>query len=210
MKGAFELIAGHPALDLVNTLDWRFRTEGPEDLLTSYDDLVRFAQESGMLKPAQIRQFRGLSGESAGARVLKRCIELREAVAEICYARLEGRRPAASSLGTLERSIQAARCRQQLCWKDGRFEWSWKENDAELPLWLLSGSASDLMLSEAVRKVRACDNPECRWLFLDTSKNHTRRWCDMRVCGNRMKARRFKARASVTTGASDRFRGRTS
>jgi predicted RNA-binding Zn ribbon-like protein len=41
--------------------------------------------------------------------------------------------------------------------------------------------------------LRECGNPECRWLFLDTSKNHTRRWCDMKICGNRMKARRFKA-----------------
>ena len=49
------------------------------------------------------------------------------------------------------------------------------------------------MTSEAANRVRACGNPECRWLFLDTSKNHTRRWCDMKLCGNRMKARRFKA-----------------
>jgi predicted RNA-binding Zn ribbon-like protein len=49
------------------------------------------------------------------------------------------------------------------------------------------------MTSEAVDRVHSCHDPECRWLFLDTSKNHTRRWCDMKLCGNRMKARRFKA-----------------
>ena len=75
-----------------------------------------------------------------------------------------------------------------------RLEWVWAaQQDAELPLWTLAMSAGDLMTSEAVDRVRACDNAECRWLFLDTSKNHTRRWCDMKVCGNRMKARRFKA-----------------
>jgi predicted RNA-binding Zn ribbon-like protein len=67
------------------------------------------------------------------------------------------------------------------------------ESEPELPLWLLSFSTSCLMTSEAMQMVRACGNPECRWLFLDTSKNHTRRWCDMKLCGNRMKARRFKA-----------------
>jgi predicted RNA-binding Zn ribbon-like protein len=193
MKTAFELIAGHPALDLVNTLDWRFRKEGPDDSLKSYDDLLRFTQESGMLKPAEARQFRGLSGRSAGERVLKHCIELREAIAEILYARLDGRSPAAASLRTLERSIQAARFQQQLRWKQEGLEWDWKENAAELPLWVLSMSAGDLVIFGAVDSVRACDNPECRWLFLDTSKNHTRRWCEMKVCGNRMKARRFKA-----------------
>jgi len=126
--------------------------------------------------------------------VLKRCIELREAMAEILYARLDGRRPSAASVRTLERSVKSARFQQQLRWKPEGLEWGWRERDAELPLWVLSMSAADLMLSESVQRVRACDNPECRWLFLDTSKNHTRRWCDMQICGNRMKARRFKAR----------------
>jgi predicted RNA-binding Zn ribbon-like protein len=197
VKIAFELIAGHPALDLVNTLDWRFRTDGPEDLLKSYDDLLRFAQESGLLKPAQARQFRGLSGRSAGARVLRGCIELREAIAEILYARLDGRSPSAAPLRRLERSIKAARLQQQLRWKEERLEWHWRENDAGLPLWALSLSAADLMLSDDIPRLRACANPECRWLFLDTSKNHTRRWCDMKVCGNRMKARRFKTRLTT-------------
>jgi len=205
MKTTFELIAGHPALDLVNTLDWRFREAGPEDSLLSYDDLLRFTQESGMLKPAQIRQVR----HGSGARVLKRCIELREAIAEILYARMDGRSPAAASLRALERSIKEARFQQQLRWKQQRLEWDWRD-DAELPFWALSVRASDLMISEAglsqaIDRVRACDNAECRWLFLDTSKNHTRRWCDMKVCGNRMKARRFKAR--VTTGSSAQAAG---
>jgi predicted RNA-binding Zn ribbon-like protein len=187
MKIAFELIAGHPALDLVNTLDWRFRKEGPEELLKSYDDLLRFSEQS------KVVTARLSHSATAGPRTLKRCWELREAIAEILYARLEGRSPSTASLRTLERSIQAARAHQQLRWKEERLEWDWRESGAELPLWALALSASDLMLSEAVHRVRACDNAECRWLFLDTSKNHTRRWCDMRLCGNRMKARRFKA-----------------
>ena len=51
----FELIAGHPALDLVNTLDWRFRIDGPDELLASYDDLLRFSAQCGLLGGKQIR-----------------------------------------------------------------------------------------------------------------------------------------------------------
>jgi predicted RNA-binding Zn ribbon-like protein len=193
VKKPFELIAGQPALDLVNTLDWRFRKDGAEELLKKYDDLLRFTEQSRMLTAKQARQLRGLSGRSAGARVLRRCIELREAIAEILYARLDGRSPSASSVRTMERSIKSARSQQQLRWKKERLEWRWSEDDAELPLWALATSACDLMISQSLDRVRACDNAECRWLFLDTSKNHTRRWCDMKVCGNRMKARRFKA-----------------
>ena len=74
--------------------------------------------------------------------------------------------------------------------------WQWADSGADpnLPLWILSQSVSDLLLSEDMTRVRTCDVDTCRWLFLDTSKNHTRRWCNMKVCGNRMKARRFQAR----------------
>jgi predicted RNA-binding Zn ribbon-like protein len=190
VKAAFELIAGHPALDLVNTLDWRFRKEGSEELLKSYDDLLRFSEQSKVVTARPVRLRRSAT---AGARTLKRCIELREAIAEIFYARLDGRRPSPASVRTLERSVKSARFQQQLRWTREGLAWDWRASGAGLPLWALSLSASHLMLSEHMHRVRACDNPGCRWLFLDTSKNHTRRWCDMRVCGNRMKARRFKA-----------------
>lgn len=198
MKTAFELIAGHPALDLVNTLDWRFRKDGPEDLLESYGRLLRFSEQSKILTAKQARR---LVHATAGARALKRCIELREAIAEILYARLDGRGPSAASVRTLERCVKSARFQQQLRWKQAGLAWNWRKNDADLPVWALSLSASDLLVSERAERVRACDNPECRWLFLDTSKNHTRRWCDMRLCGNRMKARRFKTRLTTQSSA---------
>src|SRR5271170_6591230 len=128
---AFELIAGHSALDLVNTLDWRFRKNGPEELLKSYGDLLRFSEQSKILTAEQARQLRGLSGRSAGAGVLKRCRELREAISEILYSRFDGRSPSAASLKLLERSIQAAQLQQRLRWKKERLEWDWKESHAE-------------------------------------------------------------------------------
>lgn len=68
------------------------------------------------------------------------------------------------------------------------------EGTPDYPLLLLSQRISRLLLGAMMERLRACDSPDCRWLFLDTSKNHARRWCDMKLCGNRMKARRFKAR----------------
>jgi predicted RNA-binding Zn ribbon-like protein len=190
------LVAGHPALDLVNTLDWRFRKEGAEELLKSYGDLVRFAEHSKLLASTEARRLRRSASEKTGARALEYCRELREALAAIFYAKLDGGQPPAAARKTLERYFRAARLGQKLDWKHSpRLAWEWplKEHDPALPLWTLATSAADLMTSEAVDRVRACGNPECRWLFLDTSKNHTRRWCDMKLCGNRMKARRFKA-----------------
>jgi predicted RNA-binding Zn ribbon-like protein len=65
-------------------------------------------------------------------------------------------------------------------------------------------SASDLLTSPDLENVHECDMSDCRWVFVDRSKNHRRRWCDMKVCGNRAKARKFYRRQ--TSGASDRKR----
>jgi predicted RNA-binding Zn ribbon-like protein len=194
----FELVAGHLSLDFVNTLDWRFRSEGPEELLKHYDDLLRFLEESKMLRLKQARLLQRTASPNHQQQVLESGKEFREALAEVFYSSLDKRTPSAASMATLQRFFQSAQSRQKLVWKEGRAHWDWSdtENEAEFPLWVLSLSASDLLTSEAMGRVRECDNPECRWVFLDISKNHTRRWCDMKVCGNRMKARRFKAQRS--------------
>jgi predicted RNA-binding Zn ribbon-like protein len=188
-----ELIAGHPALDLVNTLDWRFRQSGTEELLNTYGDLIRFAEESKLLTPMQARELRRTTDETAGMRVLYACRELREAIAEAVYAGFEGREPSLEAVRVLEQQFKAARGHRRLVWEESRVEWTLTGSDPALPLWLLALSAERLMTSDGMHKVRECGNAECRWVFLDTSKNHTRRWCDMKICGNRMKARRFKA-----------------
>lgn len=191
----FELIAGNPALDLVNTLDWRFRENGPEELLAGFNDLLRFAAQSEILTPKQIRQIVRSATEPAAAEALVACRELREAAAEIFYAAVDSQTPPASQIKIVERCFRQAREHQRLAWSGSRLLWEWlpSESSPDLPFWILSLSTARLLLSEDMRLLRACEKPDCRWLFLDTSKNHTRRWCDMKICGNRMKARRFKA-----------------
>lgn len=191
----FELVGGHPALDLVNTLDWRFRESGSEELLASYSDLLQFIAQSELMTSKQIRQALRATAESDAADTLVSCRELREAAAEVFYAGLDQRNPASSSLKTLQQYFSEARAYQQLAWSEPRLRWEWGSavKPSQLPLWVLSLNVARLMFSDDMHRLRECENPECRWLFLDTSKNHTRRWCDMKICGNRMKARRFKA-----------------
>jgi predicted RNA-binding Zn ribbon-like protein len=191
----FQLVAGHPALDLVNTLDWRFRASGPEELLAGYDDLLRFVVQSGLLKPKPMRDLLRTMPESGAAHALASCRTLREAASEVFYAAVEGHTPGAKAIRDLETIFKEARKNQHLAWDRFRLRWEWPspDRDPELPVWMLTRCVWRLLLSSDMEFVRACENVECRWLFLDTSKNHTRRWCDMRLCGNRMKARRFKA-----------------
>jgi predicted RNA-binding Zn ribbon-like protein len=191
----FQLVGGNVALDLVNTLDWRFREAGPEELLTSYESLLNFVVQTKLLTVKQTRHLIRATSASAGDHVLEDTRELREALAELIYAGVDGSNPSSASLLTLEKFFQSARAQTKLVRGGARLQWDWAGAEAkpEFPLWVLTRAASRLMLSENIERVRACDNPDCRWLFLDTSKNRTRRWCDMKLCGNRMKARRFKA-----------------
>jgi predicted RNA-binding Zn ribbon-like protein len=191
----FKLFAEHPALELVNTLDFRFSAT-PQELLPSYADLLRFAAQLRLITAEQARKLGRTVRSHDGQRVLASAVELREALAAALYAWVDGHKPAAGQVELLERQFHAAALHRSLGSGDERLVWSWAgwEQHAELPLWMLAQSASDLLVSEDARLVKGCGDPTCRWLFLDLSKNHTRRWCDMKTCGNRMKARRHQAR----------------
>jgi predicted RNA-binding Zn ribbon-like protein len=199
----FDLCGGHPALDFVNSLDDRFCADGPRERLVDYEQLLQFARQSALLS---VRQARALARSTtvAAAQALRAARELREALAAVLYAGAAGRTPPAPALRILEERWREASRHRELHWQPlagsararPRARWAWGSaaNQAELPVWMLALAASQLLTSEDFERVRACGSETCRWLFLDTSKNHTRRWCKMKVCGNRMKARRFQAR----------------
>jgi predicted RNA-binding Zn ribbon-like protein len=191
----FELTGGHPALDLVNTLDWRFRATGPEELLQDYSDVVRFTEQTGLMTEADARKLLRSVAETKTARVVMEIRELREAAAEVLYTVVAGKKPSSLAVKRLEECFANVKERQGLQWDGEKLEWVLQAtgSPAELPLWKLTLSTAELVTSEQMHQLRECGNAECRWLFVDTSKNHTRRWCDMKICGNRMKARRFKA-----------------
>ena len=211
----FDLCGGHPALDFVNSLDNRFREDGPNEMLASYPDLLRFLQESGLLSRQRAQALsKGITSEAA-QRVLRSTRELRESAAAVLYGTVEGSRPAQADLRVLEKYFLEAERHQELQWAaaspasqpaagqpaaaHAALKWSWGrfETEPDLPVWLLARSLSELLLSDQAAQVRECAVHTCRWLFLDTSKNHSRRWCNMKVCGNRMKARRFQARREI-------------
>ena len=203
LTAPFDLCGGHVALNFVNTLDERFRAEGPLELLRDYCDLLRFVEQSRMLEPSRARALAKSLTPATAARALRTARELREAMAGVLYARVENRPPRAADILTLERRFHDADRHRELrwersaapgmAWQRGRFE-----SQAELPVWIVAHAASQLLMSDAVEQVRACGAQTCRWLFLDTSKSHTRRWCNMKICGNRMKARRFHARHATS------------
>lgn len=199
----FDLCGGHPVLDFVNSLDNRFGGRGCVEGLQRYDDLLQFTRQTQLLDSELILQVGRAVAPAAGMRALRGARALREALAATFYAAIERRPPPPSDLETLERHFHAADRHRALRWRQGVSEhsglaWSWRrdETDAELPVWVLAVTARDLLVAPEMQRLRACEAETCRWLFLDTSKSHTRRWCKMKVCGNRVKARRYQARHS--------------
>ena len=201
----FDLIAGNVCLDFVNTLDDRHvndrhsndRHIKPKELLGSYDDLVRFAEDVGLLTPAQADRLlkRSSAAPERAQQALRRGRELREVIHDVFWPIIHQRPVPHGALAKLNAEVQAAAEHLRLSPANGGFAWRFDDlDDFDGLLWPIARSAADLLTSDQLPFVRACSSKDCEWFFLDTSKNHHRRWCDMSRCGNRAKVRRFYAK----------------
>jgi len=117
---------------------------------------------------------------------------LREAIHDVFWAIMNKRAVPAAALARLNADAQSAAGHMRLVLEKGRFDWRFDDRgDFDSVLWPIARSAADLLASDQLPFVRACSSKTCEWFFLDTSKNHHRRWCDMTRCGNRAKVQRF-------------------
>ena len=197
----FELIGGNVCLDFINTLDDRTSAQ-PKELLANYYELARFGEDTGILTPEQLDYFYEnvhlMIDDAADA--LRRAINLREAMYAVFSALLNRQTVPAVAMDTLNAYIQDAALHSRLVQREERCEWRFDDMGSALDamLWPIARAAADLLASSDVALVRACSSPTCQWFFLDTSKNHHRRWCSMKQCGNRAKVRKFYAKKKTT------------
>jgi predicted RNA-binding Zn ribbon-like protein len=193
----FDLVAGAVSLDFVNTLDDRFSSD-PKELLKDYIDLARFGEDTGILSDLQADRLMAWSMQrpEEAKRALASAIQLREAISEIFYVLGRKKPVSAGALITLNQHMQEAAQHLSLIPGKTRFEWKFEtpHHDLFTPLWPVARDAVELLASDRLEFVRACASKTCEWLFLDESKNHRRRWCDMTKCGNRAKVKRFYTR----------------
>lgn len=198
MAKQFQLVAGHLALDFANTLDFRYVPGRTIDLLSSYERLLTFFKESGVITPRQMHKLLANTSQSDARRTLKRAVELRETIYFLFLSVVRYRRADDMRLRILNRFLEEARVPDTVIRQSHSLVRTHRDlaMTPDGPLWPVISAAADLLTSPDCRLVRECCEDTCRWLFLDHSKNHSRRWCDMRVCGNRVKARRFYRRRS--------------
>jgi predicted RNA-binding Zn ribbon-like protein len=203
----FEISGGAACLDFCNTVS--DRSTEPIERLETYADLLSWGVQAGTLAEEPAAALKNLAGErpEEASRVLARGVDLREALYRTFSALAAGRRPAAADLARLDGELPAALAWRRLAIDDEceGCDWRWRDltsSDADLafPLAPVVVSASELLTADdELSRLRECDAETCGWLFLDRSRNRSRRWCDMAVCGNRAKARRHYERQTAPT-----------
>lgn len=194
--GRLTLSGGELCLDFANSVGSR-HTDHEHDYLEEYADLVAWSEHTGSIDSVEARDLDARAGgePAAAAIVLARARALREAIYHIFDAQARAALPAAADLDLLNRELAAALAQLRLQPHADHFDWTWATGSAlERPLWPIARSAADLLTSGELGRVHKCANDGCHWLFVDRSKNHSRRWCDMKECGNVAKVRRYRTR----------------
>ena len=198
----FDFIAGSLALDFANSCSGRQRPPGHDHLVT-YDDLVEWGRQSGVLTTMEAAWLRreAAASPARASSVLKKAQALRDAIWRVFSAVASRQQPTPADIGVL--SDEAARVlgRSRLVRDATRYRWDRNErpDDLDALVWPVARSAAELLVSGPLDRVRECASESCGWLFLDASRNRSRRWCAMNGCGNRAKAKRHYAlRKKVT------------
>jgi predicted RNA-binding Zn ribbon-like protein len=191
------LLGGRLSLDFVNTLDPR-ASDQPRDFLNAYADLVGWSHYAGILTTSQADELVASSAAQPvfAAVVFVQAIAFREALHRAFLAISRGRTPARVDLDAIQEAYWTALAHARLSPRDRGLEWVWLEDGAALdrPLWEIARSAVELLTAPEIGRVKECANHGCGWLFLDSSKNGSRRWCSMEGCGSQIKMRRQYAR----------------
>ena len=197
-KSQFQLTAGNLSLDFTNTVDNR-GAENEVDLLANYPDLLVWGLTAKIITQADADHLFGLAeiNPTQARAALRRALQVREAIYAIFSAIAERRVVPGASLALLNAAVQHANQHARIIHANRAFVWEWITPESNLIsiLWPIARDAAELLTAGPLELVRECAAESCGWLFLDTTKNHRRRWCDMKTCGNRNKARRYYQRA---------------
>lgn len=202
----FSSVGGTLCLDFANTVGSHL-SEEPNEHLDSYEDLLAWAGQSGALfgeevtKLAEAAARRPTDAEDA----FNSALDLRRTIYQIFSAVASERSAPAEAMQTFNEYISGALAHARVVEEESGFAWGWAaeaEVSLERMLWPVAQSAADLLVSGQLEKVRECGGHDCSWLFVDISKNHSRRWCSMNDCGNRAKVRKFYRKQKEVVGSA--------
>ena len=183
----FLFVGNHPCLDLINT---QLIVKGePKDLLESVDDFYSWVRQARLLTASQGEFAKVHPHNEEVEFLLERTRTFRATLRIVAERVAAGKAVPDSAIGIINQFLaQRPGYTELVQTKEGfkrRFH-SLATQPVELLAPLLE-TASDLLSSGRLRFIKKCANAACILYFLDTTKNHTRNWCSMQLCGNRMK-----------------------
>ncbi|HVN28351.1 MAG TPA: ABATE domain-containing protein [Candidatus Binataceae bacterium] len=184
-------------LDFANTLYYRGSPTKTETL-HQFSDLLEWCRTSGALPPDALDKLAMWAAKNpdASAELFRDAIQLRETIYRVFLSRGSGSHPAPADLKSLNDALAAAPARTTVASSADSFGWRLEieSPSADSILAAVLWSAGDLLVGANRARIRHCANDRCLWLFIDDSKNQSRRWCSMSACGNRAKAHRHYLR----------------
>lgn len=199
MDTEYRTKTGWLCLDFANTVGWH-ASNSPVESLNNYADLIEWSANSGIVvgdvKDELLRKGEGKPAETKA--VLEKAREVRENIYQILSDTVHGRPIKITDLKGFNKALTGTLSHSRLTPYGRGLRWDWDSGSDKLDsvIWPVVKSAVDLMTSEAIKRVGQCaDEKGCGWLFWDSSRNRSRRWCDMSDCGNRAKVRRFYAKS---------------
>ena len=199
---AFSPLKERLCLDFTNTAD-EHPSKPDADLLTSYVRLVEWSVYSDCISSEQGETLLLLAVQhpDKAEEALRFAITVRETLFRVLEAAADNRKPDTSDMRAFNEILAKAMSHLHMTPSINNFSWTCAldENDLETMIWPVIWSAAELMTSKDLHYLRECASEDCEWLFLDTSKNHSRRWCSMKECGNRSKARSHYQRARTSS-----------
>lgn len=193
VESPFEFSGGALCLDFANTL--ANRPQGKGETFNAFEDLLEWGVAAGLLDSGDLRHLRGPRSRrspTGDSGELDRAVAFRESLYRIFATRASGGPADRSDLDVLNEHLGRALKHLELEADESGFHWDWSGSPgpADRLLWSVARSAAELLTSSELDRIRECASDRCSWLFLDYSRSRRRRWCDMKTCGNRAKARR--------------------
>lgn len=200
---AIRLVGGAAVLDYLNTCDGRRPGTGLRevvDKLSNLEDIVHWFRHAGLIDDEEHQHFVALVGRSSWHTVtaFQQLIDCREALYRLLLPMALDHDPAPASLDALSQALADTADQRRLVLTPAGVIWRWRVGEDLNSMTAgfigrLAVDAAALLTSCDMARLKACATPDCDWLFLDTSKNGRRRWCQMNVCGAREKVKRAMA-----------------
>jgi predicted RNA-binding Zn ribbon-like protein len=194
----FDFIGTNLCLDFANTWGGLPAESETQERLTTYARLVGWSLQANLISEDEALNLlqKAARNPVEATAVVDHALTVREAIRSIFLAVARNEQPAEDDLDVLNGELKHWMAGAQVIVTSDGFDLEWLKTDGALDQMLgpVVRSAAILLTSSERRLVRKCAHDRCRWVFVDTTKNHSRQWCRANGCGNMMRVRKHRER----------------